>query len=38
VRADEIGCFSIEPIPAGQFRLRCRSAGGVEAITGWIAL
>ena len=38
VQADEIGCFSIEPIPAGQFRLRCRTAAGVETITGWIAL
>lgn len=38
VQADEIGCFSIEPIPAGQFRLRCRSGAGVETITGWITL
>jgi hypothetical protein len=38
VHADEIGCFSIEPIPAGQFRLRCRTATGVETITGWITL
>jgi len=38
VHADEIGCFSIEPIPTGQFRLRCRSVAGVEAITGWITL
>jgi hypothetical protein len=38
VRADEIGCFSIEPIPGGQFRLRCRSSAGVETITGWITL
>jgi hypothetical protein len=38
VQADEIGCFSIEPIPAGQFRLRCRSAAGFETITGWITL
>jgi len=37
VQVDEIGCFSIEPIPTGQFRLRCRGAG-VEAITGWINL
>jgi hypothetical protein len=36
--ADEIGCFSIGPIPAGQFRLRCRTAAGVETITGWITL
>ena len=38
VRADEIGCFSIEPIPAGQFRLRILSAAGFETITGWITL
>jgi hypothetical protein len=38
VHADEIGCFSIEPIPAGQFRLRCRTGVGVETITGWITL
>jgi hypothetical protein len=38
VQADEIGCFSIAPIPAGQFRLRCRSGAGVETITGWITL
>jgi hypothetical protein len=36
--ADEIGCFAIEPIPAGQFRMRCRTAVGVEVITGWITL
>lgn len=38
VHADEIGCFTIEPIPLGQFRLRCRSAGGVEVLTGWVIL
>jgi hypothetical protein len=38
VQADEIGCFSIAPIPAGQFRLRCRSDTGVETVTGWITL
>jgi hypothetical protein len=37
-QADEIGCFSIAPIPAGQFRLRCRSGAGVETVTGWITL
>jgi hypothetical protein len=36
--ADEIGCFSVEPIPAGQFRLRCRTSAGVETMTGWITL
>ena len=38
VTADEIGCFSVEPIPLGQFRLRCRTAAGVETLTGWITL
>jgi hypothetical protein len=36
--ADEIGCFSVEPIPQGQFRLRCRTSAGVETMTGWITL
>jgi hypothetical protein len=36
--ADEIGCFSIRPIPAGEFRLHCRTAYGVDALTGWISL
>jgi hypothetical protein len=35
---DEIGCFSIHPIPVGQFRMRCHAASGVDAITGWITL
>jgi len=35
---DEIGCFSIEPIPSGQFRMHCHTAAGVEALTGWITL
>ena len=38
IAADEIGCFSVEPIPAGQFRLRCRTSAGVETMTGWITL
>lgn len=36
--ADEIGCFSIQPIPSGPFRLRCRTATGLDAFTGWIPL
>lgn len=36
--ADEIGCFSIRPIPAGLFRLHCRAAAGTDAQTGWITL
>lgn len=38
ITTDEIGCFSVEPIPAGQFRLRCRASAGVETMTGWITL
>jgi hypothetical protein len=38
IEADEIGCFSVEPIPLGQFRLRCRVSAGVETMTGWITL
>jgi hypothetical protein len=38
VTADEIGCFSIHPIPSGPFRLHCRAAAGLDAFTGWITL
>jgi hypothetical protein len=38
VAADEIGCFLIQPIPAGSFRLRVRTAAGVDALTGWITI
>jgi hypothetical protein len=33
-RADEIGCFTIQPIPAGAFRLQCRTDNGLEIMTG----
>ena len=36
--ADEIGCFSIRPIPSGPFRLHCRTAAGIGVLTGWITL
>ena len=35
---DEIGCFSIEPIPASPFRLRCRTPRGTDVVTGLITL
>ncbi len=38
VSADEIGCFSIRPIPSGAFRLHCRTAADTDALTGWIML
>lgn len=35
---DELGCFAIDPIPAGPFRLRCRTTAGSDVVTGWITL
>ena len=35
---DELGCFAIDPIPAGPFRLRCRTTAGTDVMTGWITL
>lgn len=38
INTDEIGCFSIRPLPRSPFRLRCRASGGVDVLTGWITL
>ena len=38
VTTDEMGCFSIRPIPRGAFRLRCRAAAGIDVLTSWITL
>jgi hypothetical protein len=38
VTADEIGCFSIRPIPSGPFRLYCRARDDLAVQTGWITL
>jgi hypothetical protein len=35
---DEIGCFTVDPIPASPFRLRCRMEDGTDVLTGWITL
>jgi hypothetical protein len=35
---DESGYFSVEPIPAGPFRLRFHTADGADVVTGWITL
>ena len=35
---DEIGCFSVTPIPNSPFRLRCRTEDGTDVLTGWITL
>ena len=36
--ADEVGCFLIRPIPDSPFRLRFRTAGGSDILTGSITL
>ena len=38
ISTDEIGCFSINPIPADPFRLRCQVAASGDILTGWITL
>jgi hypothetical protein len=35
---DEIGCFSIDPIPPSPFRLRSSASDGTHVLTGWITL
>jgi hypothetical protein len=34
---DEIGCFFVEPVPPGPFRLRYRTHG-MDVVTGWLTL
>jgi hypothetical protein len=38
VPIDELGCFVVRPIPAGAFRLHCRTADGSAVLTDWITL
>jgi hypothetical protein len=38
ITADEIGCFEIQPVPRGPFRLRCQTDATVDVLTGWISL
>jgi hypothetical protein len=35
---DELGCFSVEPIPPSPFRLRWRAPDGIDVVTGWITI
>lgn len=37
VSSDEVGFFSVEPIPPGPFRLRCQAAG-IDVVTAWVEL
>ena len=38
VLIDEIGCFYIQPVPDGTFRLRCHTEDGVDVVTNWFTL
>lgn len=38
VSIDEIGCFCIQPVPDGAFRLRCRTEDDVDVVTNWFTL
>jgi hypothetical protein len=35
---DEIGCFSVDPIPDSPFRLHYRAPDGTDVLTGWITI
>jgi hypothetical protein len=35
---DEIGCFYIQPVPQGSFRLRCRTEDGIDVVTNWFTV
>lgn len=37
VSSDEVGFFSVLPVPQGAFRLRCRAAG-LDVVTAWVEL
>jgi hypothetical protein len=38
IATDEIGCFEIQPLPRGSFRLRCQTDASVDVLTSWISL
>jgi hypothetical protein len=35
---DEVGCFAIEPKPDSPFRLRLRTEGQADVVTGWLTI
>jgi hypothetical protein len=37
-RVDVTGCFCVEPVPAGRFRLHCRTTDSIDAATVWVTL
>jgi len=38
VPIDDIGCFTVRPVPAGSFRLSCRTVSGTAIATSWLNL
>jgi hypothetical protein len=38
IPTDEIGCFTIRPIPRSPFRLCCRVAASIGVLTSWLTL
>jgi hypothetical protein len=38
IESDELGVFTIVPVPEGPFRLRYRTPADVSVVTGWIAI
>jgi hypothetical protein len=37
-RVDVTGCFCVEPVPGGRFRLHCRTTDDIDAATVWVTL
>jgi hypothetical protein len=38
VAVDDVGWFTIRPVPRARFRLTCRTVGGLSVVTDWINL
>jgi hypothetical protein len=38
IATDEDGWFTVQPIPIGSFRLHCRTADNITALTDWLAV
>ena len=38
VEVDDVGCFAVEPKPDSPFRMRLRTEGQPDVLTGWLTL
>lgn len=38
VTTDQVGCFTLRPIPRTPFYLRCHTGAGIDVVTNWIAI